>query len=334
MSLYRSIIKQSFVVAWKHKYLWVLGLFATFLASNFEISLINRFLNRQASTIYDWQAWIQSGIFSPKAWGSFLQLAQTDPGSFIGLLVVFIIVVALALFLLWLAVVSQAGLVSNTNKALVEGGRVGSKAEQKHDMALAFREGRKKFWPVLGLNIVVRLLASVLALITIAPIFVTPQVSVALSIVYFIIFILLLAIALILTFIMKYAVAYIVLKNQGFAQSMTSAWRLFRKNWLVSLEMTFILFALSLVVSLALIIAVMVMAIPIALLYIFSFFIGSFIAFVAILVLGILISIGIIVIGGSVLTVVQTIAWVQLFDQLNAGKGPESKLERGFRRIM
>lgn len=334
MSLYRSIIRQSFIVAWKHKYLWLLGLFATLLTSNFEIQLVNKFLNRQASTIYDWKAWVDTGVFSPTAWNNFLQSAQNDTGSFISFLVVFIVLILLMVFVLWLSVVSQGGLVSNVNKALAENGRTTSRVEQKHDMTLAFKEGRKKFWPVLGLNVVIRVLAYLLALITIAPIFISGQISVALSIVYFIIFIILLAIVLVLTFMMKYAVAFIVLKNQSFGQSMMSAWRLFKTNWLVSLEMTFILFALSVVISLALIIGVLVIAIPVAILYVVSVMLSSFGLFIAALVLGVLCSIAVIVIGGSILTVITTTSWVMLFNQLVSGKGPESKLERAFSNVL
>ena len=116
--------------------------------------------------------------------------------------------------------------------------------------------------------------------------------------------------------------------------SIVAGWKLFRDNWLVSLEMTFILFAISIIGSLAIILAVMIMAIPVALLYILSVVFGSFPIFLAVLVLGVLISIAVVVIGGSILTVVQTTAWVSLFTQLIGNKAPSSKLERVFGNIM
>jgi hypothetical protein len=334
MSLYRSIVRQSFIIAWKHKYLWVFGLFATLLASNFEIELINRFTNRQGATLYDWERWAQTGIFSPRAWGNMLELLKTDTGSTISLLVVLLVLVALFIALLWLSVVSQGALVNNAQKALANGSRLPSATERKHDTSTGFKEGRKHFWQLLGVNVIVRALVYLLALVTIAPIATPGNLSVAMSLLYFIIFIVLLAVALTLAFITKYAIAFIVLKNHSMGSSIVAGWKLFRDNWLVSLEMTFILFAISIIGSLAIILAVMIMAIPVALLYILSVVFGSFPIFLAVLVLGVLISIAVVVIGGSILTVVQTTAWVSLFTQLIGNKAPSSKLERVFGNIM
>jgi len=334
MSLYRSIIRQSFVVAWKHKYLWFFGLFATLLASNFEIGLVNRFLNRGGGTIYDWKRWADTGIFSFRAWYNLIDLAKTDTWSFISLLVVFIVLAILLLALLWLSVTSQGALVNNAQKALAEGNKVLSVAERKHDTSVGFKQGRKSFWPVLGVNVLVRVVAYVLALVTLIPIFNAATIGITLAIIYFVFFVVLLVIALILAFITKYAVAFIVLKGQTMGQSITSAWKLFKNNWLVSLEMTFILFAISILFSLCLILAVMIVAIPITLLYVVGLLFGSFPVFFAILILGVVISLAIIIIGGAFLTVVQTTAWVQLFASLTSGKAPESKLERVFKDVM
>ncbi len=334
MSLYRTIIRQSFVIAWKHKYLWVFGLFATLLASNFELELINRFTNRQGATAYDWERWAQTGVFSPRSWGNLIEMFKSDAGSTVSMIVVLLVLAALLIALIWISVVSQGGLVNNVQKALVNGSRLPSAAERKHDTSTGFKEGRKHFWQILGLNVVVRAIVYILALVTIIPIFAPGNLTVFSSILYFVIFIVLLAVALILAFMTKYAIAYIVLKNQSMKEAIVSGWKLFLKNWLISLEMTFILFAVSILGSLAIILAVMIMAIPVALLYILGVVFGSFPIFIAVLVLGVVISIAIVVIGGSILTVIQTTAWVSLFTQLVGNKAPASKLERVFNNIM
>ncbi|MCX6793225.1 MAG: hypothetical protein NTY12_04325 [Candidatus Falkowbacteria bacterium] len=334
MSLYRSIIRQSFVVAWKHKYLWLFGLFATLLASNFEIELVNRFINRDNSTMYDWKRWADTGIFSSRAWYSFIDLAKADTTAFISLLVVFIVLIILLLAMLWLSVTSQGALVNNSLKALAEGSKTSTAAERKHDTAVGFKQGRKSFWPVLWVNVLVRVAVYILALVTLVPIFNGSTVSLTLAIVYFVVFIVLLAVALVLAFITKYAIAYIVLKNQSLGKAIKSAYKLFMDNWLVSLEMTFILFAISILFSLALILGVMVVAIPVTFVYIIGLLLNSFPLFLTMLIFGIIISLAIIVIGGAFVTVVQTTAWVHLFTQLNAGKAPESKLERVFSDVL
>jgi len=174
----------------------------------------------------------------------------------------------------------------------------------------------------------------VLALITLIPVFNTLKISLSLAILYFIFFIILFAVALILAFITKYAIAFIVLKNKSLTDSIISAWTLFKNNWLVSLEMTFILFAISIIFSLAIILSVMIAAIPMALLFILGLWFNWFFLYVLANILFIVLALAIVVIGGSFLTVFQTTAWVHLFTQLNSKAGPESKLERVFSRVL
>ncbi len=329
MSLYRSLIKQAFVIAWEHKYLWFFGLFATLVASNLEIELVNRFANR-GFTLYDWQRWADTGIFSSKTLSNLGQLAQSQTGSFISLLVIIAIFLALMAGLVWLSVVSQIALVSNSNKALGTGRRL-TVAERRHDTSVGFKEGRKYFWRVLVLNIVVRFTIYILAAISIVPVMIwTAGQGPLFSLVYLVGFIVFLGIALSWSLISKYAIADIVIRQRPFGEAVRSSWKLFWNNWLVSLEMAFVLFALSLVASIVIILGVMVIAIPFGLLYVAAIFLGSYPIFVVVIILAVLASLGIIIIGGSILTVVQTTAWVGLFNQL-MGKGAESKLERVFK---
>lgn len=325
MSFYHNIIRQSFITAWQHKYLWFFGLFATLLSSNFEFELVNRFTN-QGATPYDWQQWMNNGILSSKTWSNLLDLARTDTGSFVSLIILVLVLLILLITLLWLSVVSQSALVSNINKSIGS-----TKKQTRHDTAIGFQEGRRYFWPVLWLNVLVRVIVYGLATTAIVPVMMwsTGQ-GFAFSLVYLIIFVVFLTIALAVALIAKYSIAAITLKNQTFKEAITSSWQLFWKNWLVSLEMAFILFALSILATFSILIIVLMVAIPFALLYIITLALGSYILFVLAIIIAVIASLGIIIIGGSIVTVVQTTAWVTLYNQLNSRSGVQSKLERVF----
>ncbi len=330
MILYRSILKQSFVTAWQHKYLWFFGLFATLLASNFEIELINRFTTKSSSTLYDWQRWADTGVFEARFWTNLMDIARADTWSFVTIVGVVAILILLSIALIWISIVSQIALVSNSNKAIAAGRRL-TVAERKHDMSIGFKEGKRHFWPVFWLNLFVRIAVYSLALITLIPIVAQRAGGIGGALLYLLIFIVFLAIALAVSLTAKYAIAFIVLKQQSVREAIPGAWRLFWANWLPSIEMAFILFALSIVATVAIILIVMVLAIPLVLLYVATMALGSMAVFIAILLLSALISLGVVIIGGSIVTVIQTSAWVDFFNQLITGK-VQSKLERVFNR--
>ncbi len=327
MTLYRSIFKQAFVTAWQHKYLWFFGVFATLLASNFEIELVNRFLNR-GETLFAWQRWAALGIFNGQAWSNLLELARTDTSSFISLLVFILILIALFVALLWISVVSQIALVSNANKAVASGKL--TVAERRHDSSVGFQEGRKYFWKVLLLNLLVRLAVYGLAALTLIPALFRTSPGVVDNLLYLVFFIVFIAIALSLALIAKYAIAALVIKRQTLGESLVSSWNLYWNNWLLSLEMAFILFGLSVAASIVILLGLLIVAIPFALLYLLSFAVGTFWIYIIFVTLAIIASLGLIIIGGSIITVVQTTAWVSLYNQLLGRTQLASKLERTF----
>lgn len=325
MTLYRSIFKQAFVAAWQHKYLWFFGLFATLLASNFELELVNRFLNRE-STLFAWQRWTDTGIFTMQAWRNLGELARVDSASFISLIIFVLILLALLIALIWISIVSQVALVSNTNKAIGSGRS--SVAERRHDTSIGFQEGRRYFWPALAINTIVRIIVYALAALTLLPALFRSAPGLIDNIVFLLFFVFFLSIALSLALIAKYALAALIITRQPLGEAIRSGWQLYWSNWLLSLEMAFILFGMSLLASLVIIIAVLVVAIPFALLYMLALAFTTLWVYVACIILGVIVSFALVIIGGSIITVVQTTAWVALYNQLT-GKVPlSSKLER------
>ncbi len=326
MTFYRSIIRQAIITTWHNKYLWFFGLFATLLASNFEIELVNRFTNGGA-TPYDFQRWLETGIFNGQTWIEFFQLATTNTVMFISIIILVTVLIILAITIIWLAVVSQIALVINSNKVISAGKK--SINPKNHDTTLGLQEGRKYLWPVLGLHLLVRVLVYGLAATTVIPVLLwASKQTLSFSLAYLVIFLVFFAIALAISLVAKYAIAAITLKGQSFSQAISSSWDLFWKNWLVSLEMAFILFAISFIAAFIILIVILNIGTLFKLLFLITLGI-NYILWVFTVIIGTLICFAILIIGGSIVTVIQTTAWVTLYNQLN-GKGVESKLERVF----
>jgi len=233
---------------------------------------------------------------------------------------ILLITVILLVFFIWLAVTSQAALVGSVKKIL---------APKKKSEDLSIRDslsaGYRHFWPVLGLNVLVKILIYFVVFIVGLPLlFMVISNASILFALYIIIFIIFIPIAMSLSLLVKYAIAYKVIENKSLVVSLEKGTKLFRDNWLVSLEMAIILFLLNFLFSgLALII--------LALLLLPLFLLGLMFNLLWLVILSLFLAIAVVVIFGSVLTTFQTASWTNLFLRLKE-KGGLAKLERLFQR--
>ena len=323
MTLYRDILGQSLKSAWHNKYLWFFGLFAALLGNAGEFELLFRGFNGKTNAFFPGlERLSETGIFSLQIFKSLAQLSRQDPFSLFLALGILLLIVLISLFLMWLAITSQVALVNSAGKM---------RANKKHNFKESLNVGTKKFWPVFGLNIVFKIAVYVLFIVLSLPIISSlGKVDLALSSsLYIVSFILFIPISIIFSFIIKYAIAFVVIKEVGFFGAIMQGWKLFVKNWLVSLEMAFLLFFINFLVGAALILVFLIISIPfffMALLFAKFAFIFNFWAMVMVATVVYIIFI---VLTGSFLSAFQVTSWTSLFIEL-VSRGGVSKLIRIF----
>jgi len=315
MTLYRQILSQAWQTTWRHKYLWFFGFFAAFIGGGGEYNVLFKGFSgsSEQDVFLRFEKMAETGVFSARTLDNIGKIIKTDPLSLLALLLVFLTVLLIVIFLIWLSTVSQAAVVNNSARRL---------ANKKADFKDGLTAGAKKFWPVFGLNLVIRIFAFLaLALLGISSALNAPwPVFVAL-------FIAAIVVVLILSFMIKYAVAFVVIKGNGFVESMKNAWRLFVDNWLVSLEMAVILFFINLLVGLAVVLAVLTLSIPFMFLIMAVYQVSMSAGFWLMIILAAITLLGIIVLSGAALSVFQISSWTGLFVRLT-NKGGESKIIR------
>ena len=324
MFSYRSILKQSWNIAWKNKHLWLFGLFASIAAASgsFEYQVLANGLQTSAleSSYYHINGLIVVLSTFASFCAGFFQLFTYDVFTIINTLTVLIITATLIIAFVWLSVSSQAALVISAKKLI---------AAKKKMPELNLREnlakGHLHFWPVLGLNVLIKLLVALALFIMSVPLlFLAVNGSIYLGVVYILSFIIFTPIAVSLSLIIKYAIAYNVLNQESFGTSLKKAIKLFSDNWLISVEMGIILFIFSFLAGFLLLIII-------------SIFIFPYLVFAAnyglawLLVLLLLIALILILFIGALLTTFQVSAWTNLFMELEEGRG-EAKLERVFKK--
>ncbi len=324
MHLYRNIFKDSLASVWKNKYLWFFGLFATLIGSTSEYEILfgssdSSFQNGFLSKLSIWK---ETGIFSANGWINMGNLAAKDPLAFFILISLLLAILILSIFLVWLTITSQGALVYNSGKI---------RLEKKHSFKEGLDAGKNKFWPVLTLNLCLKVFLSVLFLLLNLLVIKNWSGSAfsVTGLLFFIGFLLFIPISIILSFITKYAIAFVVIKDEKLVKSVKEGWKLFLDNWLVSLEMAFLLFAISFISAIALIMTFLVLAVPILFIVVVFSSILAYVNFMVIILCAMIFYIIAIIIFGSFLTAFQIGAWTNLFIEL-ISRGGASKLNRIF----
>lgn len=324
MFSYRTILKQAWAVTWKHKYLWLLGLFASLVAGggSWEYQIITQNLGQnpiEGSYFRLGSILTVSDIVKNFCLG-LISLFHQDFWTVLNALTILLITLILLASFIWLAVTSQAALVGSLKKILTS-----KKKLDNLSIRDSMSEGYRHFWPVLGLNIVMKALIYLVVFIVGLPLLLMAiSDSSILFAAYILIFIIFIPIAMSLSLLVKYAIAYKVIDNRTFVVSLEKGAKLFRDNWLVSLEMAVILFLINFAFSGAALIILSLFLLPL-------FLIGLMFNLFWLTILTLLSAIAVVVIFGSVLTTFQTASWTNLFLNLR-DNGGLAKLERLFRR--
>lgn len=314
-NIYRDVLRQAWDIIKKNKILWFFGLFAALLGNGGEYQILIKVVDHVggASNL------AKSALgFS---FGDVYRFLTYNPFEFALVLTAVFAILFLTGFLIWLVIVSQG--------ALIKGASAGS-GKKKFDFREGIGAGMEKFAPLLGINVLSKVLIfSVLFGLGIPLMFSMLKINnIAGVVLYLIFFIILISLAIIISFIAKFAAAFVVLKDKDFFSSVKDAFRLFCDNWVVSLEMALILFLLNAAIGLLLVFLIALIYMPLAtaafMYFLSGFWIGSWVMIILMAAL----SFGLVGFIGAILASFQWASWVILFKKLTSRETVLSKIER------
>jgi hypothetical protein len=301
--LYRTIVRNAVRIAWRYKFLWFFGLFASFAANGEEYDI----LVRNISTVEQMQANLEK-IGRLRDSGQ-LAVGWSNITGYLGDNLFFsaligLVVLALFFLVIWLITVSQASIIAAAAR---------TERKEKVDFLDLVWNGHRYFWKIFLVNLYAKIILYGLLLLVGIPLTIlflntgTAAYGITVSLVTFVV---LVPLAMIFSFVTKYASAYIVIQGLSANKAFGEAWKLFFKNWLVSLEMALMLFLINFSVMIVTIAILGFAQLP------FS-------------QIGFLFFMFLILLAGSVLASFQFSAWTLLFFRLLEGKG-FAKLTRVF----
>lgn len=325
MTMYREILKQAWFTTWRHKYLWFFGLFAALIGNGGELEIVFRGSSGLDShPLAWWGEMINTGIFSWQSLSNIGKLLVTDPATMLLIIFVFCLLAIVGGFLLWLVVTSQAAIINNAAQ---------DRFNKKHSLKDGVSAGVKKFWPVFWLNVLSKIITFFLFVIISWPIFSSFFASKQFSynIAYVLLFVFFIPISVIVAFIIKYSIAYSVIKSENFFDAISKGLKMFKENWIISIEMAFLLFAINFLAGLSLFILFLVLAVPFLFILLAFAKLTVYINFWFLMMSAAFIFIVVFAFAGAILSTFQVSAWTNLFIELE-GKGGISKITRLFDR--
>jgi hypothetical protein len=300
---YLAIIKKAWRIAWKNKYLWWFGLLVSFsggAGSNFSFNSWkgdNGWEENVKQRISDWAAthweWIVLGL---------------------------ILLSLLMMFFLILNVWGRGALVASLGKAIVE---------EQANFRTGMKEGKKYFWPILGLKFFLFGISVAVLIIIGTPIVILFYlkayfVGAFLALSGLLIFSLL---VILFSYLQKFGVIYLVLGKVYFWGALENAYQLFRRNLLPSLIMGIIFipigFLAGLIAVAFILTSLLIFLIPGLVAY---FFMGK-LAIISLLVLGSIILFAGILIINSIYAVFAQAIWILFFRQIALPKEEEKVVE-------
>ena len=312
---YSQIFKQALKIAFRNPGLWFFGLFVSLLGSagEAEVLLGSYSFSGRGLLFSFWRGLAEGGLFTLAGVKGIFQALFINPVYLFIILLIFLLVLGLSVLVVWLVMVSLSALISQT---------ISVSRNQNLNWQEGWQAGLIKFWPVFGLNVLLRAIISALFLIIGLLAFFNFPGSVAVFIAAFDIFI---TLVLIVSFIGKYAICGVVLKDWPFIDAIKSAWELFKRNWLLSFELAIILLGVYLITN-----SILIFVLGLILLYSLKLFAG----FTFGLVIIFLLIFAVIVFVQVILAIFHWASWAIVFELLTGKKSVLlSALKRGFDKV-
>lgn len=316
-AMYRSLLREALRLTWHRKSLWVFGLLAGLLSTGGVCEVVLRSFHRveQTSTV---SQQIMQGTFTGYDWfGAHIRLLETLPSEQLTFLVTFLTLVGIAIFCA--AVTAQAALITGIDRA------------DEATLSEAVAESSGHFWPLVVLNLFVKISFAALLLISALPLLLIDIDTVARDNLFHGLFILLFFPAvMVITVVSQIALIATVREGAHALDAIHRALRLVRHHWLAALEYSIILFFGVLSAGIALFCALILLAIPFSLLLGIAVAAGLPFLFAIVNTVGAVLFFTAILCYAGASIAFQYAAWIQFYHKaLHGGRQPlRSKLHR------
>lgn len=249
MQFYSRIVKKAWRITWHHKVLWIFGIFVSLWGGKGIEAELN-----SAGKLASETSPLNPNFWNLSNWQDTASQLSTTGGEttlyMMALLVGLLLVIVTSIIML-----AQTGVID----AFAQFAAKDTTSDQ-YALQHAWVAGKKHFWVVLGLNLLGKAVSYGLLVIVLAPLFMNGGVSIV-DVWWVLIGLLLyIPVSIVISIVTRFALNHAVLKEKAVGVSVRDGWKMFRANIGVSLELSFVMFAVfaALVIVLAPVLAAVV----------------------------------------------------------------------------
>ncbi len=321
---------QTFIASWKtvwqNKVLWFFGLFALFLSSGqwydfFYHSFSSDFLLSANNFIL---RLVRLHVFSLSFLVKAKSVMAANPFPFFILFLIFFLILAIFFFFVWLAVVAQGGLIASLLRI---------KNGEKPTAVLGLRDGKRRFWDILSLNIIYYFFVwtpfMVLGLCSALHNF---KLFKFWTVALFIFFLLVLPFLIVISFVFNFSLVYLLAEPISLFQAIKKSFRLFFRHFITNVEIAIYLFLVNYIFKYLVALMVFLLLIPLSSLGTFSLYLSSGFSFNFYFFIIPLFIVALVLWLTALLTAYNYSVWVSAFSVFVKGEKIPSLFKRIFSR--
>jgi len=313
--LYRQALSHSWKLAWKHAWLWPLGMFAAMLGQMGIMDILTKVTFAAQNNSFMTTLFFGFSDINLSGGDS---LANLSADGWIGLLWLAVILLGFFVLFAFVSTVSQGALVSIADRSV--------RRKKLPDVSTSWHVGVKHFWRVFGINLLKKVIFSIVVIfVGWSTVNAMIEPSSGDFWLFFFVFILATLVGIVLSFLAVYAVAYVIVEEYSFGEAIRASWTLFLDHWLVSMEVGLIILGANLVLVLVALFGMVILFIPTLIFWLISLVVGSYGLLLTGFIVGFLLATLFIIFLGSVFSVFVTSVWTFLFTKMHK-KGIKSRI--------
>ncbi|MFC1788145.1 hypothetical protein ACFLZY_02915 [Patescibacteria group bacterium] len=301
-ALYRSLLKDAWRLTWQRKQFWVFGLFAAVISSGGVVDVLFRSFKRIETGRNLFENILNGSFIGYEIFGQYVQQLQLLDVGRVSITAALALIIIIGI--LFAAVVSQGALI------------IGLSKRQILTLKQAWQKGLSFFWPIFGLNILIKALSIIMIILSTLPLvlFIT-RATYQDALLFFALFLIFFPLVIIISIVSMIALIDIIKSKSHALDAIHTGLIYFKRHWLVTFELGVILFFITTIAGFLMFLILLLLSLPYTVLLVLTTITASHTLFILINALAFLLTVILILIFIALAATFQHACWLIFYER-------------------